>query len=274
MAAITWFFRSSIGNWLQANIEHKFDAKLASLESDLRQKEQAHKSELAKQEAELTTIRDGILGGVFEKQKELSKRRIVAAERLWGSVIALRKGLLLVELMSRVDMAKAIEETSRNPSSRTFFKTLVDSSGPDVEATLPAVQEQPFLPPSIVNAYKVYSGIILNSLVTASALQNGVGSVLNTDKTTLLTKTLIIETKRLLPQHTEVLDNYGETAFPKIILDVERVLEGEIRKMLEGSDIDSGLLSSSLDSVTQIVSRTSNPVDTTVPAEFSRPAKA
>lgn len=265
VAAIIWFFKTSIVNWLQAGVEHKFNTKLASLESKLSQNEQAYQSELAKQDAELSAIRDGVLGGVFEKQKELSRRRILAAERLWSSVIALRKGLLLVELMSRVDVEKAIAETSRNPNSRTFFKTLVDSGKLDIDATLPAAQEQPFLPPSIVNAYKVYSGIIFNSFVTAVALQNGAGSILNSKTTTL-----IDETKRLLPQHSEVLDSFGEAAFSKIILDVERVLEDEIRKMLEGSDTNSSLLSSSLESVMQIFSRTSEVVNTKVPTEFSR----
>ncbi len=80
-------------NWLKANVEknvqHKFDAKLEALRTELHKSEEKFKQELQAREAEISALRNGVMGGRATRQAIIDKRRVEAVEHLWAAFVAL-----------------------------------------------------------------------------------------------------------------------------------------------------------------------------------------
>jgi hypothetical protein len=229
--AVLYFCRDIFRSWVEKSIGQKFDVKLENLKADLRLKEQAIASELQKKEAEISALRNGILTGVSNRHIELDKRRLLAAEAIWRSVVGLRTGLVVLNLMSRINIEVAIKETKRHPKAREFFEAIGKSSTLDF-TNITAAYEQPFVSPKVWEIFSIYQGIILGPYTLLQALRNGVANETWDDKE------LIKSVKLLLPAYSELLDKFGSSALRHVLADVEQMLLAEIRKMLNSNESD------------------------------------
>jgi cell division protein FtsB len=68
--------------WIKASIEkrvqHQFDEKIESVRTELRKSEEKFKQEMQAREAEISALRDGVMGGRATRQAIIDKRRLEA----------------------------------------------------------------------------------------------------------------------------------------------------------------------------------------------------
>jgi hypothetical protein len=231
LGVIGYLLRDVLRSWLEKSIEQKFDVKLENLKADLRLKEQAIASDLHSKEAEISSLRNGILSGISNRHIALDKRRLQAAEAIWCSVIELRKGLVILNVMSSINIEVAIKETKKDPKAREFFEVIGKSTDMDF-SKMTAAFEQPFASPQVWHIFSIYQGIILGPWAVFQALRHGIAKESGNDSD------LLKSVKVLLPQYTAMLDKFGSSSLRYVLKDVEQLLLLEIRRMLNGSEGD------------------------------------
>jgi hypothetical protein len=153
-------------NWLKANIEksvqHKFDVKIETIRTELRKNEESFKQELQAKEAEISTLRNTVIGRRANRQALLDKRRLEAIERVWAAFVALAPFYSVASMMSPFKVDVAAKRVSREENVRKIFETI--SSNVDITKIekISAKNEQPFVSP-LVWAYFLYQPALIRT---------------------------------------------------------------------------------------------------------------
>lgn len=92
VSAALWLTRNLLITRLTKAVSHEYDEKLAIINSDLSSKI-----------SEIESLRDGILGGVANRQRLLYERRLKAVEQLWNLRLLLFRSFLVPLVDSSFD---------------------------------------------------------------------------------------------------------------------------------------------------------------------------
>jgi hypothetical protein len=225
-AFLVLFFvgRKLIETNVTKSVEHKFDTKLEATKSDLRAKE-----------TEISALLDMVLSGRTQRQALLDKRKIEAVEAIWVAVGKLAPFALASASMARIKFDKAAEKAPRDPNLRKFFAVIADPSlinNLDKEKT--AMREQPFLSPLAWAYFSAYQSIVMGAYMEARMLAEGVedaGKLLKRYHAKDLLKVT-------LPHQNDFIENNDPRAYYFLLDELRDCLLAELRKMLEGHDVD------------------------------------
>jgi hypothetical protein len=214
--------------WIEANVEktiqHAFDQKLAVTNSDLRTKE-----------AEISALREMVLGGRVQRQNLLDKRRIEAVERIWAATGRLAPFVFVSESMARIDFDAAAKRTPREPNLRAVFDVIANKSLMDnFERERPAINEQLFLTPLAWAYFSAYQSILVGAYMQARMLAEGVedlGKLIRKEAG----KDLLLAA---LPHHKDFIESNDRWAYHFLLDELKEQLLAELRNMLDGKDVD------------------------------------
>lgn len=214
-------------SWIKASVErsvqHKFDDRIERIKSDLRARE-----------ADIASLRDGALSGRAHRQTLLEKRRIEAVERVWAAVVALAPYKFVSGMMSVINFAAAAEAAATDANTRQFFQMIGGQNLRENGPENPAIGEQPFVTPLAWAYFSAYQTIIVGAFFRSKILQIGLKDAhkfLSMDNTRKLLKTA-------LPKYSDYIDTHEAGDYHFLLDEIENMLLVELRKMLEGEDID------------------------------------
>lgn len=232
-------------NWIKASIEKgiqsKFDSKLENLRADLRKNEEAFKSDLRSKEAEILALRDGVLSGRSNRQSLLDKRHLEAAERLWAAVIALAPYELLSASMAVFKFDAVAKRTPHEPKLRKIFEVLGNQAPSPDKIDNPAKNERLFVSPIAWAYFSAYQAIVMGAYMRAKALEIGIeepGEFFNTEHVRGLLKAT-------LPHRGEFIEKQDSAAYHHLLEELKEKLLAELKRMLEGADIDQASIARS-----------------------------
>jgi len=229
LAGILYLLRNTIKASIIKGVQHNFDKKIETLKSELRENE-----------AEISSLRNGVLSGRENRQALLDRRRMEAAENVWTAVVELGKIKFLSQQMSILHFDKAAEEAARNPNASLMFKSIggavkLDELGPG------ASKERLFITPLAWSFYEAYSAILYYAVVQQKLLEGGVpdaSKLLNTERVSKLIK-------EALPYMDGYVDEHGSAGFHYLLEPLEKNILNELQNMLGGIDTDRESISRS-----------------------------
>jgi hypothetical protein len=240
MASILLAARYSIKAGIERSIQHKFEAKLETLRAELQMHEEEQKSALRFREAEINALRDIVLSGRAHRQSLLDKRRLEAVERLWTAVVQLSPYKFVSASMAIIKVEAVAKEASRNPALRDLFGTITRHVPTQPVPEYQIYNERPFVSPKSWAFFSAYYAIVKVAHLRTESLKNGVDPADVVD--TIKVKDLL---KAVLPHQTTFVDKYDIGAAHYLLEEIEDSLLSELRRTLDGGDIDDADLAQS-----------------------------
>lgn len=240
LVAMLFFARNWIKARIESSVRNEFDSKLETLRTELRKSEETFKSELRSKESEISALRDGVLSGRLNRQALLDKRRMDAVEKLWKAVVDLAPYKFLSSTMAIVKFDEASKEASRNPNFRKIFEMLgniPNKKFPDNAAML----EQPFVSPMSWACFSAYQTVLALAFAQMKFLELGIEDPEKYLKTSSVEDLL----KIALPHQSPVIDQFGSAASYYLLDELEQKILNELRKMLQGEDVDEASITQS-----------------------------
>lgn len=124
LSGLAWLLRQAIQTRLKAAVEHEFGIKIATFQSELRQREEQFKDELRGKAAVMQALQSGALAGQANRQGAADKRRLEAIDQLWAGVIALRPARITPPIWKKFDYKKCLVAAAKNKVFREAFAAL------------------------------------------------------------------------------------------------------------------------------------------------------
>lgn len=230
--AIVWLVRELIGIRLRTAVKHEYEQKIETIKSDLRKREDQLRAKMTATESQLTALRSGALTSIVNRQAELYKRQLEAAERLWQAVIALAPAKSVASFMSVIKFDAAAKKAAINPNLREVFSTLNQNFDIKSINTIEASIVRPFVPPIVWAYYSAYSTIIIHSVLKMQALKNGI------DKDLADVNKIAALVKAALPHQEQYIQKFGTDAFYFLLDELEEKILNELKKLLHGEETD------------------------------------
>jgi hypothetical protein len=221
-------------SWLKASIErgvqHKFDVKIESLRSELRDNE-----------AEISSLRSVVLSGSAGRQSLLDKRRFEAVEKIWTAVNDFAHLRALSEMMAHLDF-KQMSKEADHPSMLKFVGVL-EKMAPAIEQMKKNVarDEQPFVTDIAWAYFVAYKSILFGSYIRLQALKAGLKDADKYLKKDPNKKILVAA----LPHQAEFIEQNEPELYHFLLEEIEGYLLVELRKILEGKDADQASIEKS-----------------------------
>jgi hypothetical protein len=242
--AVVWFARNWIAAWIEKRVQHGFDQKIESLRSELRRQEEAFRSELRSKEAEIEALRGSVLSGMAQRQALLDKRRIEAVDRFWSAFAGLARYKAAVMQTSMFKLDAIATEVARNEKVRLIFKVMADSY-PDPQFPDPARNEQPFISPLAWAYFSTYQTVVYlaHAEIKVLALGENPERLLNLQAARDVVKSA-------LPHYAEYVDKWG--VHVSLLDELENRLLEELRRTLEGTELDAESLARSANIMKQV----------------------
>jgi len=231
---LIWLCRKWLVARVEKGVQHSFDLKIEAIKAELRRNEEKFKSDLRGRESEIDALRSSVLSGSAGRQSLLDKRRFEAVERIWKNVNDFGQLRFLSGLMARLNF-EAIAHEVHDPRMQQVLKFL-ETAAPDPKSLENVARdEELFVPPLAWAYFSAYKTILLGSYSRLNILKSGV-----TEPQKFLTdepsrKIL----KAALPHQSDFIDKHDAGAFHFLLEEVESLLLVELRKILEGDQIDN-----------------------------------
>ena len=241
-----WFFKSFGERWLSNHFAKRHAAFTHEQSKELEQL----KSSLKLREEELNSLRDAALGQLGTRTAALDKRRLEAAEHVWGAVVdygAFKSAVKMTSSLNIDEMFKiASLQNSDGEKMRAFASILWKMWALDKTKQMSSPdKERPFLSALAWAKFVVYRRVLTLPVAQVAAIMNGVEAKLMAD-----TKPLREAAKSAFPEWARFIEEHGTAAFPFIVDDLEEEVLQEIVRSIESPTSDS----KHLDIVRQIVS--------------------
>jgi hypothetical protein len=221
-AAIIWFGRQSISEWLTNSLRLKFDREIETFKSSLKLKE-----------TQIEALRAGALSSVLNRQNLLYEKQLNAVEVIWQSVIDLRSAKHISSIMNIINFDEAIKDTSTNQETRQAFELMGGNFNFKTINFKDAAFVRPFVTPLTWAFYSAYQSIITHALVKYKVLISGLNlkKIANsTDISNLL--------KVALPYQKEYIEQNKDLSFHYLLEELESKILDEIKLMLKGDEAD------------------------------------
>ncbi len=219
-------------NWLitkiKASIEHDFNAKLKTLESELRTREN-----------EISTLRDTVFRGSSQRQAIVDKRKIEAVDNIWKGVVQLQRFKAISSVMATINLENAAKESVKDPNVRKFFES-INKMAPKLESLEleTAITERPFVTPIVWTYFSALQIILWGALTRAKMLELGVVDADKFIKADYEKKLL----KAALPHQQTYIDTYEAAGYYYLIEELEENLLKELNNILDGKTSDQEAL--------------------------------
>lgn len=225
-------------NWVRSNIEksiqYKFDTKIENVRAEFRESEERLKSDLRLKEAEIAALQDGVLSGRANRQALLDKRRIEAVDRVWSGFVSLSVCANFAASMKVFKIEEVEKVAPSDPRVRKAFQ-LIGSWAPALPTSpSPAMNERPFVSPLAWAYYSAYSSVVSGAYFQVKAFESGLANMSEIFNHQHIKDLL----KAALPHQASLIDQHGSTAGYFLLDELEERLLTELRKMLEGNDLD------------------------------------
>lgn len=209
--------------WIAGAVRHEFDTKLASLQSDIRQKE-----------AQIEALRHGALSNAAATQTSIMQRRLKAADDFWESVNDWYALSFSAHFMGVINFEEASKMApSMTDAQRKTFA--VADVGPERIAQLKKPDSaQPYLSDFAWALYLAYTMIFTIAAMKAKALAIGLDArnYVTFDKANdLLLKAL--------PEFKGVITEFGHKGYHLLIDALRDRMLVEVRKTIEGTAQDA-----------------------------------
>jgi hypothetical protein len=234
---VAWMIKSIIDARLQKAVQHEYDAKLATLNSQLRAAEERFKVELNAKEQSIQALRDTSLAGMAARRAVTDKRRQEAIDQLWDAIHRLGFAKVAAQWMAAVKFEPALKEAVKNPRMRMIFETIKLPEEMGAEAFALAHRARPHVSPLAWAFFAAWQAVVTHSTVQLKLLQSGAdvpGAVDNTR--------VVSSLKLALPHHAAYLDQYGTSGAYHLLEELETRLLEELRNSLDGTHQDDDSL--------------------------------
>jgi hypothetical protein len=232
--------RETVGKYIAGFVQHRFDARIETLKSELRLTEEKFAADLRANEQQLRLLADSALSLRSSRQAALDARRLQAVEKLWTAKTATDRMRLAAGLVSGLNLEEMFKAAENDdPKIRSFAETLDKMSGVDLEQEgmqASAVSERPFLPPNVWALFSAYQGVMFQSVMNLKALATG-GTKYFKKEDTLKPVMLLA-----LPEYKDYIDKFGFSGYYHLLDILEQKLLKNIQEMLEGKDVDNAAL--------------------------------
>jgi len=238
--------RESIREFVVRGIQHRFDERLAEVQSDFRKTEAQLSSELKKAEAQIGTLQSGAVAAVSARQAALDKRRFEAVDQLWRAIVALTGAKAMASFVSIYNLDAVIKHSKESKPLQQIFKSYVvaeDKLQPMFDARL----VQPFVSQTAWNLFSAYSATLSYAQAAARLVSLGVG-----DPKFLKDEAVIDSMKAALPGYSTYIDEYRVGACFLLLDQVEADLVLEIRRWFDDPATDEAAIKRSVE-VTRLV---------------------
>jgi hypothetical protein len=223
-------------HWLLARIsrsvQHGFDVKLEELRAELRKQEELLRSELRDKEAEISTLRNNVLSGSASRQALLDKRRFEAVEKVWTEVndLGQLKAFSAMMAMLNIDAVAKL-----NDEEKQQFLSVLGRIAPNLDQVKNVARdERAFLPESVWAYFATYKMIIQGNAVRFMILKSGADSVERYLSNDAIKQTV----KAALPHQKKWIEEHEPQAYHYLLEEIETCLLTELRKVLEGKEVD------------------------------------
>lgn len=238
--------RDLLRTYLTGGIEHRFNTRLEEMRSQLRDSEERLKADLRAKEAELATLRGGVMTAMSSRQVAVDKRRLEAVDQLWSAVISIGQTKPIATMLGVVKFDAAAKAAERDQRLRDVFESM--SMGFDVKKLdlSGAVKARPFLSATVWATYSALAAISSHSVMKWQILKSGLkdGKDLLVDD-----KTVAQVIKAALPQYSNLIDTAGSAGYYLILEELEKKLVDDIQGMLAGVEVDKAALERAADIV-------------------------
>jgi hypothetical protein len=218
--------------WVERGIQYRFDGKIENLRAELRANEERFKSDLRAKEAEISALREGALSGRANRQALLDKRRLEAVEKIWAAVIGLGPAKGVSASMSIIKYDAVAKGISKDPNLRQLIEAILPTT--DGFPKNIAMNEQPFVSQLAWAYFFAYIVLIRVAYLQAEALRAGIEEPLKLLDLEKLKDVL----KAALPHKSQLIATGQLAAFHDLLNELEDKLLVELKKMLEGRDLD------------------------------------
>ena len=229
--------------WLKAFIERRIqfgmDTQLEGVRGEIRQSEERLKSDLRSREAEIASLREGVMGGRAARMALVDKRRIEAVDRLWFAVAKLTRMKGPAMSLSILKLDAIASRVSRDPKVRDVVELMSDRmGGKDFDERMKdirAVEERPFVSDLAWALYSAYAAVVLGAWAVLKMLslgQKDVDKLINRKHVDDLLKTA-------LPHQADYIDKYGAEGHVYLLDELERQIIAELRRSLTGEEADA-----------------------------------
>jgi len=220
--------------WISNRVQHRFNVKIEELRAELRKSEERFKSDLRDKEAEISALRNSLLGGSASRQALLDKRRFEAVERVWTAVNDLGGQLKGLSGWMSVLNYKALAKQVNNPKMQQFLSSF-GTTVPELQQIKDiARDERPYLPELAWAYFSAYSMILRTIHARYMVLRTGLPEPEKYLSTDALKKIL----KATLPHCGDWIDENEPERYYELLEQIELRLLMELRKILEGREAD------------------------------------
>lgn len=237
-AAVLWLLRSVIMTRLRASVRHEFNQKIEKLKSSLRESEESFKFDLRVKETQIEALRSGALSGLASRQAALDERRILAVDQIWSAVQKLAPAKSLSATMAIIKFEEALKLSAKKQASREMFASLGGNKDyQNLKATKEAETARPFLSDMAWALYSAYQSILAVAMIKMHMLEHGIDTpdIIDTNRIKrLLTAAL--------PHQKDFINTVDTGAYHYLLDELETSLLNELRKILQGADVDKSTL--------------------------------
>jgi hypothetical protein len=220
--------------WISNSVQHRFNVKIEELRAELRKSEEGFKSDLRDKEAEISALRNSVLGGSASRQALLDKRRFESVERVWTAVNDLGGQLKGLSLWMSVLNYKVLAKEASDPKVQEFLSSFGKTVPEFQQIKDVARDERPYLPELAWAYFSAYSMILTTIYARYMVLRTGLPEAERYLSTDALKKIL----KATLPHCSDWIDENEPERYYHLLEQIELRLLMELRKILEGKQAD------------------------------------
>ena len=221
LAGIAYFFRDRISTFMDARIQHRFDAELEALKDDL-----------AAKSRQIEDLRASALGVRAQRQEIIDRRRVEAVDQLWAAVKSLGQLRGACATMAIIRWPEAAIGAEKDPNGRRFFE--------DMSKTLPAQlpvhdahASRPYISPIAWALFNAYQATLHYSYMQLKIIAAGAGPKFISGPESLANMLIVA-----LPDWRERIGKFGQGVFPDAVQELKSRLLAELRRNLEGVEDD------------------------------------
>lgn len=252
LAGAAFAVRVWLKNFIEGQVKVGFERQSEAIRSEIRQSEERLKSDLRTREAELHSLREGVLSGRASRMALIDKRRLEAVERVWVGATKLMRMKGPAMTLSILKFDEVARRVSTDPKLREMIQLMTETFGgkgfEERMSELNADEERPFVSDLAWALYSAYSTIVIGSWAIMKMLSAGVEDPEKLIKRDHAGNLL----KSVLPEYAAYIDEHREAAHYYLLEKLETKILLELRQSLEGFQVDADNIERSKEIMAQV----------------------
>jgi len=220
---VLWLARNVIIGRLTASVKHEFDAKLAQVNSALRQREE-----------EMSVLRENVLNARAKRIEATFNRRLDSVERIVDAVtkLSLIKGTC--ELVSVLKTDALAEELAKNQQAQEQFRKLVPANITQIADDVRGVEKaKPYVSPLTWAYYSAYQNLIWHAVAELKMATEGL------QPSKFMKGNLVPVLMKAMPNYSDYLEKNGVSGAYQLAQPLEDLLYAELKRAVEADGDDA-----------------------------------